>query len=236
MLRRRGLKYRPDVVTIWFGWNDSAVWDGMTDAEHARLFVREHLLTSSATYRVLSYLLRRSAHKSVKGERKQTESRQPRMPLADYKARLQEMVELARGNEISPGRGAHVVLIQGCYQPQIRSARKNGGHFEPDEYQKAMAEVAEQLEVPMLSVCDVLYQAGVRKKNFLDWGHLDPKGLRAVADALFATPGRERHAARPGRRARRPGRAAVTARRPPGPPSSSCRPHSRRAGSSAPLT
>ena len=42
ILRRRGLKYRPDVVTIWFGWNDKAYWDGMTDAEHARLFVREH--------------------------------------------------------------------------------------------------------------------------------------------------------------------------------------------------
>jgi len=186
MLRRRGLKYRPDVVTIWFGWNDSAVWDGMTDAEHARLFVREHLLTSSATYRVLSYLLRRGAHKSIKRERKQTESRQPRMPLDDYKARLQEMVELARADEISPGRGARVVFIQGCYEPQIRFARKHKGRFEPDDYQKAMAEVAEQLEVPMLPVCDVLYRAGVREKDLLDWGHPDPKGLRAVADRLFA--------------------------------------------------
>jgi lysophospholipase L1-like esterase len=186
MLRRRGLKYRPDVVTIWFGWNDSVVWDGMTDAEHARLFAREHLLTSSATYRVLSYALRRNEHENVRKERKQTESHQPRMPLADYKARLQGMIELARANEISPGRGARVVLIQGCYQPQIRSARKQGGYFEPDEYQKAMAEVAEQMDAPMLSVCDALYQAGLRKKNFFDRGHLDPKGLRAVADALFA--------------------------------------------------
>ena len=183
MLERRGLKYRPDVVTIWFGWNDSVVWDGMTDAEHARLFAREHLLTFSATYRVLSYLLRRGAHESVEEERKETRARLPRMPLDDYKARLREMVELARANQISPGRGAQVVLIQGCYRHQIRSARKRGGRFEPDEYQKAMAEVAEQLDVPMLSVCDALYQAGVRKKDFLDWGHLDPKGLRVVADA-----------------------------------------------------
>jgi hypothetical protein len=46
ILKRRGLKYRPDVVTIWLGWNDSVVWDGMTDAEHARLFAREHLVTA----------------------------------------------------------------------------------------------------------------------------------------------------------------------------------------------
>jgi hypothetical protein len=46
--------------------------------------------------------------------------------------------------------------------------------------------VAKQLDVPMLSVCDALHQAGVRKKDFLDWGHLDPRGLRVVADALFA--------------------------------------------------
>jgi lysophospholipase L1-like esterase len=108
------------------------------------------------------------------------------MPVADYQARLREMVELARANEISPGRGAHVILIQGCFRDQIRSARKREGRFEPDQHQKAMAEVAEQLDVPMLSLCDALYQAGVRTKDFLDQGHLKPRGLRIVADALFA--------------------------------------------------
>ena len=108
------------------------------------------------------------------------------MPVADYKARLREMVELARANQISPGRGARVVLIQGCFRDQIRSARRREGRFKPDEYQKAMAEVAEQMDVPMLSLCDALYQAGVRPKDFLDQGHLNPRGLRIVADALFA--------------------------------------------------
>jgi lysophospholipase L1-like esterase len=186
MLKRRGLKYRPDVVTIWLGWNDSVVWDGMTDAEHARLFAREHLLASSFTYRVLSYALRQRGHEDVREERKETGAKRPRMPPADYQARLREMVELARANEISPGRGARVVLIQGCYRDQVRSAHKHGGRFEADEHQKAMAEVAKQLDVPMLPVCDALYRAGVRKKDFLDWGHPDPKGLRVVADRLFA--------------------------------------------------
>ncbi len=186
MLKRRGLKYRPDVVTIWFGWNDSAVWDGMTDAEHAGLFVREHLLDFSATYRVLSYTLRRRAHDSVDEERQETRAPLQRMPVADYKARLREMVELARANQISPGRGARVVLIQGCFRDQIRSARRREGRFKPGEYQKAMAGVAEQMDVPMLSLCDALYQAGVRPKDFLDQGHLNPRGLRIVADALFA--------------------------------------------------
>jgi lysophospholipase L1-like esterase len=185
-LRRRGLKYRPDVVTIWFGWNDSAVWDGMTDAEHARIFAREHLLSLSATYRALSYALRRDSHRDVKKERKEAKERLPRMPLADYKARLREMIELARESESSPGHGAQIVLIQGCYRPQIASARAHGGRFEPNDYQRAMAVVAEEADVPMLSVCDALHRAGARKKNFLDWGHLDPKALRVVADALFA--------------------------------------------------
>jgi lysophospholipase L1-like esterase len=188
ILRRRGLKYRPDVVTIWFGWNDSAVWDGMTDAEHARLFVRQHLLSYSATYRVLSYALRRNVHKSVKKERKKAQARLERMPPLDYKARLRDMVELARGSEISRDgdRGARVVLIQGCYVEQLRVARKRRGRFRPDDHQKAMAEVAEQLNVPMLSVIDALYEAGVGEEVFLDMGHLDPTGLRIVADALFA--------------------------------------------------
>jgi lysophospholipase L1-like esterase len=185
ILRRRGLKYRPDLVTIWFGWNDSVVWDGMTDAEHARLFVRAHLLTLSASYRVLSYTLRRSSHEEIKEEREETEARLRRMPLADYEARLREMVELARASEISPGRGARAVFIQGCYVEQLRAARRLKGRFELDDHQKAMAELAEQLDLPMLSVCDALYQAGARKKVFLDQGHLDAKGLRIVADTLF---------------------------------------------------
>jgi lysophospholipase L1-like esterase len=186
MLRRRGLKYRPDVVTIWFGWNGAKRWDGMTDAEHARLFVREHLLTSSATYRVLSHTLRRSAHEGVAEEREKTGAGLQRVPLADYKARLQEMVELARANQVSPGRGAHVVFIQGCKVKHIRAAREQDGEVKLNPYHRATAEVAEQLGVPMLSVFDALYQAGVGEEVFLDNGHLDPTGLRIIADALFA--------------------------------------------------
>jgi lysophospholipase L1-like esterase len=186
MLRRRGLKYRPDVVTIWFGWNDNGLWDGMTDAEHARLFAREHRLTSSATYRVLSYTLRRSRHEGVKREREETQAGLRRMPLADYRARLQEMVELTRATEISPGRGARVVMIQGCKVKHIRAARRQEGVVMLNRHQRATAEVADRLNVPMLSVCDALYQAGVGDEVFLDKGHLNPKGLRIVADALFA--------------------------------------------------
>jgi lysophospholipase L1-like esterase len=186
MLRRRGLKYRPDVVTIWFGWNDKFVWDGMTDAEHARLFAREHLLTLSSTYRVLSYTLRRSSHRDVREERKETEEGLPRMPLGEYEARLREMIELSRESEISPGRGARVVLIQGCFSDQIRSAVERDGRFRPDPYQKAMAEMAERMDVPMLSMCDALREAGLGEKTFLDSGHPDARGLRAIADSLFA--------------------------------------------------
>jgi lysophospholipase L1-like esterase len=186
ILRRRGLKYRPDVVTIWFGWNDSVVWDGMTDAEHARLFAREYWLSSSATYRVLSYLLRRDSHEETQDEREETRTRLRRMPPANYRARLQEMVEMAHASEWSPGRGARVVFIQGCYKKQLHHLRKGRGRPELDDHQKAMAELAEQLDVPMLSVLDALHQGGVGPEVFLDAGHLDPTGLRIVADALFA--------------------------------------------------
>ena len=50
MLRRRGFQNRPDVVTIWMGWNDSGFWDGMPDAEHARLLAREGLAAPVAVY------------------------------------------------------------------------------------------------------------------------------------------------------------------------------------------
>jgi lysophospholipase L1-like esterase len=188
ILRRRGVRYRPDVVTIWFGWNDSVVWDGMTDAEHARLFAREHLLTLSATYRALSYALRRESHDEVRENRHEARERQRRMPVPDYEARLRDMVELARATEISPGSGRSpaVVFIQGCYIEQMRSARTRDGRVKLDRHQKAMARTAREVDVPMLSVCDALYEAGVGEEVFLDKGHLDPQGLRIVADELFA--------------------------------------------------
>jgi lysophospholipase L1-like esterase len=186
MLRRNGLKYRPDVVTIWFGWNDKHPWDGMTDAEHARLFAREDLLSRSATYRVLAYALRRHAHEDERKERKDEGEGLPRVPLPEYQARLREMVELARASEVEPGRGARVVLIQGCFRDQMRSPRKRKGRFELDAYQKATARLAEELDAPMLSVCDALSQAGLGRKDFLDSGHLKPEALRVVAEALFA--------------------------------------------------
>jgi lysophospholipase L1-like esterase len=186
MLRRRGLKYRPDLVMIWFGWNDKADWDGMTDAEHARLFAREHRLTSIGTYRLLSHLLRRSQHEGVRQERMETETGKRRMPLDDYKARLREMVEATRANEISPGQGGRVVLIQGCKVKHLRAERERRGSARLHRWYKATAEVAEQMSVPLFSVLDALYEGGVGEEVFLDNGHLDPKGLRIVTDALFA--------------------------------------------------
>jgi lysophospholipase L1-like esterase len=186
MLRRRGLKYRPDVVTIWFGWNDNGLWDGMTDAEHARLFARERRLTASATYRVLSYALRRGQHEGVRREREETQALQRRVPVPDYEARLEEMVGLARANQVSPGHSTRVVLIQGCKVRHIRTARERGGAVRLNRYHRATAAVADRLNVPLLSICDALYRAGVGDEVFLDKGHLDPKGLAIVADALFA--------------------------------------------------
>jgi lysophospholipase L1-like esterase len=186
MLRRRGLKYRPDLVMIWFGWNDKADWDGMTDAEHARLFARQHRLSFSATYRLLSHLLRRSQHEGVRQERIETETGKRRMPLEDYRARLQGMVEEARANEISPGRGARVVLIQGCKIKHLRAERERRGSSRLNPWHTATAEVAGELGVPVFSVLDALYQGGAGEEVFLDNGHLDPRGLRIVTNALFA--------------------------------------------------
>jgi len=186
MLRRRGLKYRPDLVMIWFGWNDKADWDGMTDAEHARLFARQHRLSFSATYRLLSHLLRRSQHEGVRQERIETETGKRRMPLEDYRARLQEMVEEARANEISPGRGARVVLIQGCKIKHLRAERERRGSARLNPWHTATAVVAGELGVPVFSVLDALYQGGAGEEVFLDNGHLDPRGLRIVTNALFA--------------------------------------------------
>ena len=186
VLRRRALKYRPDVVTLWFGWNDSVFWDGMTDREHARIFARDHWLSFSATYRMLTYRMRKSEHRELRKQRKVEEDPQPRMPIADFEGALREMVAMIRETEVVPGRGASVVLVQGVYNKQHARALGRGRPIEWDAHQLAVAAVAEELGVPLLRVHDVLREAGHGSEVFLDHGHLDPVGLRAVAEGLVA--------------------------------------------------
>jgi hypothetical protein len=57
-----------------------------------------------------------------------------------------------------------VVLIQGCFRDQMRSCRKRAGRFELDAYQQATAEVAKELDVPMLALCDALSEAGLERR------------------------------------------------------------------------
>ena len=76
--------------------------------------------------------------------------------------------------------------MMGCKVRNLREGHELGGATGLNRWLRASAEVAEDLDVPMLSVCDLLYQAGAGPEVFLDSGHLDPRGLRIVADALFA--------------------------------------------------
>ena len=186
VLRRRALKYRPDVVTLWFGWNDSVFWDGMTDRDHARIFARDHWLSFSATYRMLTYRMRKSEHRDLRRQRKKEEDPQPRMPVSEFEEALREMVAMVRATEVEPGRFATPVLIQGVYNKQHARALGRGEPIDFDGHQQVVAKLAAELDVPLLRVHEVLRAAGHGSEVFLDHGHLDPVGLRAVAEGLVA--------------------------------------------------
>jgi lysophospholipase L1-like esterase len=187
VLRRRGLKYQADVVTIWFGWNDSSQWDRLTDHEHASLFKRDSVLDLSAMHRLADYTLDRHRLKRLSRQRETDGQSVPRMPLDDYRKRLQDMTRMVRRTDPGgAGRRGRVVFILGCYNNQVVEAARRGGEFSRDAYQDALLDVAADLRVPVLHVARVLIEAGHGREVFMDKGHLDATGQRAVAIALRA--------------------------------------------------
>jgi lysophospholipase L1-like esterase len=90
LLQKHVLELQPDVVTVFFGWNDRWVHDGRRDAQHR--------LPSAAEQRLVAWLSHSRFVKALifLADRWRGQQPEQRVPAAEYAANLQQIVRLCR--------------------------------------------------------------------------------------------------------------------------------------------
>jgi len=185
-------KLRPDVVTIYFGWN--AHWD----ADHPDR-VRMASLRNNPVTQVLAGLRRkrffqlmtaalrpmlqspplRSAQKSGGGN--------VRVPPDDYEATLTELVEEIRGA------GALPIILTAPRAPQMHLLLVERGHGPAmnvvlerhDRYVDITRRVARRCEVPLVDLAATFQNDSSPEDFYEDGIHLSHSGRRRVARAIY---------------------------------------------------
>jgi lysophospholipase L1-like esterase len=151
---------QPDLVAVCFGWNDGSRWDGLSDAEHARLAEERRPPGPLAARRLCGLLWRALAPEpALAGE-----GRRARVPPEEYADLLLRLERRARAR----GHGL-LVLVWPVRENLERPARSS--------YQLVALSLAERLEGPALGVLDLveharaLAQSHATEQLFLDRVH-----------------------------------------------------------------
>jgi lysophospholipase L1-like esterase len=201
LLQTRVLTLKPDIVTIWYGWNDHWMCDKTdraTMAIETGAFSGPILeaLHRKRVYMLLAWMINSSRH----SWRKNTE-RPFRVPPKEYRAALEQMVHEARDA------GAVPLLIAGPRRNLTESLVSKGFAHSPagaqqihDRYVTITREVARDTQAELLDLaalfagpeCDSYFAAdGIHFDQYGDEGTIanDPRsqpGLQRVAAELDA--------------------------------------------------
>jgi lysophospholipase L1-like esterase len=195
-LKDRLLAYEPDIVVIATLWSDA---QGSTQPDAARFGegARRSWLSHSAFYVWLQAKLRRARWKTEAPEQIAFQfepgpggpppgpgaigpmklAPTNRVPLGAYKENLREMARLVReqGGEVA-------FLILPCFRDLLIG---RAGDFR-DAYREAMAEVAKDLQAPLINSAEVFLEGDVRAL-FFDDVHPTAKGHARIAKFLEST-------------------------------------------------
>jgi lysophospholipase L1-like esterase len=92
--------WRPEAVVIQFGWNDAAVWDGRSDAEHAALLAHEPgLLFRSRLVQLFASLLQ---GRRRPGGTETPRPERPRLTPEEFAGELRSLIRLSRSEGARP--------------------------------------------------------------------------------------------------------------------------------------
>ena len=175
LLQERIGSWRPRAVVIQFGWNDAAVWDGRSDAEHAALLARgPALLFRSRLVQLLASLLpersRSSGGPSVPALR-------PRLTPDEFGEELRSMVRLSRSE------GARPLLLLWPARYHLRGIRM-------PPHLDVIRRVAAEEGAPLVDLFELFSRAG-GAALYADAVHANAAGNRAIAEAIALTLGPE---------------------------------------------
>ncbi len=170
LLEERIASWRPREVVIQFGWNDAAVWDGRSDAEHAALLARgPGILFRSRLVQLLASLLPR---RSAGTARETSAAGRPRLTPEEFGDELRSMIKLSRSE------GARPLLVLWPARYHLRGIRV-------PPHLDVIRRVAADEGVPLVDLFEVFSRSG-GAALYADAIHANAAGHRAVADAIAA--------------------------------------------------
>lgn len=182
---RDGVKYNPDVVTIYFGWNDHWLKD---KPDHLRLAVRLHPVNAA----IMEAMQKKKSFAWLAGKVKKpvvydanNDKRGVRVPPDIYEATLTSLIEEARKAGAipimltAPRRSLHQSAVEGG---SVRTTRE--GEELHDQYVAITRQVAESTGAELVDLVKV-FEGPENDGLFMNDGiHFKEQGLRVIAKTL----------------------------------------------------
>ena len=189
-LKRDVLPMQPRVITIYYGWNDHWCTFGAEDRDLATFHVRHPILLNKTVSRLrVVQLVNKMLFSKVMGG--QTYSQQ-RVPLADFRANLLDMVRLARAHGSAPVLLTAPSSHQVDHEPEYLRERwlKDLHQLVPlhNAYVQTVRDVAAAEQVPLVDLFKLFKELPPAEQaaSFQTDGiHLTETGDRHIAKFLY---------------------------------------------------
>jgi len=178
LLKGEIINYDPDVITVYFGWNEHSL-SLVSDKEQAilskEIFILQKFLEKSELYKFFRnsvFYFRVGVNKILKGRGRG----KLRVSLPDFKDNLRDMIKFTKG------RGIKLYLLTAPINEHIASYREISIH---SEYNKAIKDIAGEQNVPLIDIAEIFGKKEGNDGLFLDVRHPSSKGCRCIAESIF---------------------------------------------------
>jgi lysophospholipase L1-like esterase len=183
-LKHSALKYHPDVVTIFYGWNDH--WATLRPDKEVKLpsdavISVINFFEKFRIYQALNFIVTKYRASLVE------EKLGFRVPLQDYEENLVSMVEMSRSNGAKPvlvTAPSYLADFKPHYLFPFPKEKLIGVH---GAYNDVVRRVASLLEVPIADLANAFPGEEMKKIMTRDGIHYNPYGCRRVAEFLTKT-------------------------------------------------
>lgn len=184
--QKYGVEYKPDFVTLYYGWNDH--WLHKVP-DHLRMAVRMHPFKAAVT----DGLRRKRLHAFISSLARPTgigdnvHGNDYRVPADMYRATMTEFVRVVRKA------GAEPILLTAPSRKLTSSVVKSGHARDVEDVERAHAEyvgitrdVAAAENVPLVDLAAQFADPAYDAMFMRDGIHFEQDGLAAIADAIHA--------------------------------------------------
>jgi|GEM_PF-1391630 lysophospholipase L1-like esterase len=180
----KGFKYKPDIVTFYFGINERVHHFYLSDKEIMHHNIPAQIkaaMEKSLLLKLQSYRFLRNFLVNIVGIRKNAfRGRVPRVSLADFQENILELDRLCKKN------GSRLLLIS----PPLNKQKDPEGHvlinIEIAFYKALLKNVARDYQIPLIEIPEMTEESPLDTAPFFsDTVHPSPLGHRVIMEKLY---------------------------------------------------